>query len=210
MNAHPPHDIVRAVRTELATPGRYHLHPTLLRERQSWFTIAFRYVAQAVARLEHAIASRVHVGAGATSAIGDLLLLGALLGVGFVAARLLLSMQLEREMRDVHALLPARSAQALARAASDAAERGDYARAIRLLFAAAVVLLDLRGVVADDESATINELRRSLRARDSQAESPFAAIAGVYTAAVYAEHRIDEGAWASARDAYARLTEVAS
>jgi hypothetical protein len=206
----PPHDIVRAVRAELATPGRYHLHASAAPPHRAWFETALNWIGDQFTRLEQAIASRTHFGPEANAALGDIAILAALLVVGFIAARLLLLLQVERDGYAAMPLHGTRSAQALARAASDAAERGDYAHAIRLLFAAAVVLLDLRGVVADDESATVNELRRSLRSRNSEAERPFSALAGAYTAAAYAERGVDAAAWSSARDAYARLTEISS
>jgi len=206
----PPHDIVRAVRDELATPGRYHLHASAAPPHRSWFESALNYIGDQFSRLIQAIASRTHFGPSANAALGDVAILVALLVVGYLAARLLLSLQVERDGYAVMPLHGTRSAQALARAASESAERGDYAHAIRLLFAAAVVLLDLRGVVADNESATVNELRRSLRARGSEAERPFATLAGAYTAAAYAERGVDANAWSGARDAYTRLTEISS
>jgi Domain of unknown function (DUF4129) len=206
----PPHDIVRAVRTELATPGRYHLHAAVANAGHSWLWYLFHWVSDAFARFLNALASRMHLGRQGAATIGDLLVFGSMLLVAFVAARLMLSMQLERSAYGARDLSPARSAQALSRAASEAAAAGNYGQAIRLLFAAAVVMLDLRGVVHDDESATVNELRRALRARGGAVEAPFAAIARTYTDAAYAERAIDEGAWQRARDAYAQLAEAAT
>jgi len=206
----PPHDIVRAVRSELATPGRYHLHAPTTPEHHSWLWYAFHWVSDTLTRFEHALSSRLHLSPQSSALIGDVLVFGSMLLVAIVAARLLISMQLEGGRAEVHALAPARNAQAISRAASEAAAAGDYARAIRLLFAAAVVMLDLRGVVHDDESATVNELRRALRSRGGDVEAPFAAIARTYTDAAYAERAIDETAWRQARDAYARLAEVAT
>lgn len=206
----PPHDIVRAVRTELAMPGRYHLHASATTARHTWLWYAFAWISDTLSRFENALSSRLHVNSQTSAVVGDVLVFGCMLLVAIVAARLLITMQIEGGQAGAQALAPSRNAQAISRAASEAANAGDYGRAIRLLFAAAVVMLDLRGVVHDDESATVNELRRALRARGGAAEAPFAAIAHAYTDAAYAERAIDESAWRQARDAYARLAELAT
>ena len=68
------------------------------------------------------------------------------------------------------------------------------------------MLLDLRGVVHDDPSATVNDLRRALRARNAAAEGPFVDIARAFSSAAYAEERLDEPALNAAREAYDRLS----
>lgn len=206
----PPHDIVRAVRQELAWPGRYHLHVTRGVQR-SWLQIAFQWLWDRWVELQHAIAARLHVGPTGATLLGDGLILAAVVLFAYVAARLLMTIQAEHlQAVEAHEIGSQRSAHLLARAAADAAQNGDYARAIRLLFAAAVTLLDLRGVVRDDASATVNELRRALHARSAGADEPFLAIARAYTAAAYAEERIDEDAWTGAQAAYARLSAAVS
>lgn len=209
MTIHPPHDIVRAVRTELAIPGRYHLHPATA-ARPSWLELAVRWVADAFGRFERLLSARLHLSPAQSSVIGDAVVIACVTLVAFVAARMLIAMQLERGRFQPQMLGSSRSAQALSRAAQEAALSGDFVRAIRLIFAASVVMLDLRGVVADDESATVNELRRALRARASAAEPPFSEIARAYTDAAYAERGVDADTWARAQAAYARLAESAS
>jgi len=210
MTPHPPHDIVRAVRDELATPGRYQLHASAAPAQRSWLETAIRWIGDAFDKFEHALAARIHIGPTGAGILGNVLVFGSLAVIAVIAARFLVSMQIERGDYTAAPLVPARSALALSRAASEAASSGDFVRAIRLLFAAAVVMLDLRGVVEDEESATINDLRRELRARRGDAEAPFAAIARAYTAAAYAETRVDEDVWREASAAYARLAELAS
>ncbi len=198
----PPHDIVRAVRQELATPGRYHLHEAAV--RRTWLQIVAQWVYDRYAAFAHALSARLKVGPAAVSIFGDLLVIVVVLLVAYVAALLLVSMQLERSARArAIALGPARSAHALARRAADAASQGRYDAATRLVFAAGVTLLDLRGVVHDDASATINELRRTLRG--SPAEEPFVALARVYASTAYAEEPASEETWNAARTAYDRL-----
>ena len=203
----PPHDIVRAVRSELAWPGRYHLHPSVVAQR-SWFEQLFGWLYDRWQDFEQALSSRIKLGPVGATILGDLLILAAVALVAVVAAQLLMTLQAERAQRaEAVEIGSARNAHLLARAATDAAGRGDYMRAIRLLFAAAVTLLDLRGVVRDDASATVNELRRALRARNAQADEPFVAIARAYTSAAYAEERLDERAWVDASRAYGELVQ---
>jgi hypothetical protein len=204
MNHRPPHDIVRAVREELATPGRYHLSGSAVRER-SWLQIALRWIYERYSDFAHALSVRLKVGPHAVSIFGDLVVVGVVLLVAVVAARLLISIQLERSAHArAVALGPARSANALARAATEAAAAGDYALATRLTLAAAVTLLDLRGHVRDDASATINELRRRLRGMPSEPE--FTTIARAYTSIAYAEEPAERESWDRARAAYERLS----
>lgn len=209
MTLQPPHDIVRAVRAELTIPGRYQLH--VAAQRKSWFDLLLQKLDELYEAFIHAIARSIHIGPNVAAAIGDIVAVALVLAVAVVIARLLAGMPSdESAFGDAEALLPQRNAQALARAAGEAASRGEYARAVRLLFGASVVLLDLRGVVHDDESATINELRRKLRARAAEATEPFGVIARAYTAAAYAERGVDEATWLDAARAYGQLARSAS
>ncbi len=209
MTPRPPHDLVRAVRAELATPGRYELTQTQVVHR-SWVQIVLQWLYDRYAELVHALATHLNVGPNAVSMLGDAIVVACVVVLGIVGARLLIAVQLDRARKTAAiAIGPSRSAHATARAAADAAANGDYVRAIRLLFAAAVTLLDLRGVLHDDPSATVNDLRRALRERNASAEDPFVEIARLFSAAAYAEERLDASAWNAARDAYDRLTTAA-
>ncbi len=210
MTPKPPHDLVQAVRAELATPGRYHLAQTSTVHR-SWLQIALQWLYDRYGDLLHALQSRLHVGPNAVSVFGDAIVVVCVIVVGVVGARLLITLQVERARRSsTISIGPPRSAHAIASAAGDAAAAGDYVRAIRLLFAAAVTLLDLRGILHDDPSATVNDLRRALRARNAAAEPPFVEIARMFSAAAYAEQHLDATAWEAARSAYERLSASAS
>ena len=198
--------LVQAVRAELATPGRYHL-AQMRAVHRSWLQIALQWLSDRYADLLHALQSRLHVGSNAVSAFGDVIVIACIIVLGVVGARLLIALQVERARRSsAIAIGPPRSAHAIARAAGEAATSGDYPRASRLLFAAAVTLLDLRGVLHDDPSATVNDLRRALRARNASAEAPFVEIARAFSAAAYAEQHLDASAWETARSAYERLS----
>lgn len=201
MSPVPPRDIAAAVRSELATPGRYHLHDAA--RHRSWLELAASWIYDRFADFERALAAHVHVGASATGLLGDVLVILCVGIVAFAGARLLMALQAERTARAVSLPLETtRNAAALARAASDAAASGAYGRAIRLLFAASVALLDLRGLLRDDRSATVNELRHAVRERAADAEIPFVEIARAYTSEAYAERPADRDAWTAASAAY--------
>ena len=209
MNAVPPYDIIQAVRAELAVPGRYHLaappsQPSLLAQVWSW-------IVERWTQFWNVVVHRLSLTPGAAHAIGDAMVIvfGAVVVLGVV--QILLRMELEAAARGgaVPLEMP-RSAQSYAIAAAQAASSGDYTRAVRLLFIAAVTLLELRGVVRDERSATINELRRELRSRDAALEAPFLDLARAYTSAAYAEQPLDANAWEHARLAYTRLREHAT
>lgn len=208
MIAPSPRELVRAVRDELATPGRYHLHTHVVTHR-SWLQIIFAWIVDRYRAFEHALAAHVKIGPAGVSLFGDVLIAVMALTLAYVGARLLLSVQAERLARaQVLELDSSRSASAVARAAADAADAGEYARAIRLLFAAGVTLLDLRGAIDDDASATVNDLRRALATRESQTQEAFGILARAYTAAAYAEVPVSAQTWNDVHDAYTRLRET--
>jgi hypothetical protein len=205
MNVGPPVNIVRAVRAELAVPGRYQLALGGARHR-SLFDEILQWLWDRWADFFRALTSHIKIGPQGTSLIGDAVVVLCVVAIAAIAAHLLTQLQYERGRRDrAIGLEPARSAHALAAVASAAARDGDFARAIRLTFIAAVTLLDLRGVVRDERSATINELRRALHERDNDLDGPFAEISQLYTAAAYAQSPAGPEAWQRARAAYDEL-----
>lgn len=206
MTVSPPEDIVRAVHAELAVPGRYHLHVT--RAHRSFFEQALQWVWAHVVMLWDSLMRHVHIGRSGLADVGDGVIVLCVLAIAAVAAHLLVQVQLDRVHADRSVeFSPARSAQTYVVAAAGAAADGDYARAVRLLFIAAVTLLDIRGVVHDERGATINDLRRALATRDAVLEASFVDIARIYTSAAYAERPLDADAWQRAQAAYARLKE---
>jgi hypothetical protein len=205
MNAGPPVDIVRAVRAELAVPGRYQLSLGGVQHR-SLVDEIFQWLWDRWADFFRALTSHIKIGPRGTSLIGDAVVVLCVVAIAAIAAHLLTQLQYERSRRErAFALGPARSAHALAAAAAAAARDGDFARAIRLTFIAAVTLLDLRGVMHDERSATINELRRALHERNDELDGPFAEISALYTATAYAQAPAGPQAWQRARAAYDEL-----
>jgi hypothetical protein len=131
----------------------------------------------------------------------------ALLLLIVVAAilRLFVFYQHRRSAVMVRALTERADAQALYAQALTSAERGEYAAAARWLFRAMLALLDLRGSVRDDLSATVGELRRRLRDREGTSVPAFDAVASAFVAGTYAERPLDAAQWERARKAYADL-----
>ncbi len=193
----------------MAVPGRYHLHAPLVQAQASWWQVFATWIGDRWNDFAHRFFPHLRVSAHGASIAGDVIVVACIAIVAVAGARLLSSLQLLHERRASLAVLqsPARSAHALFVAAAEAAENGAYGRAVRLLFAAAVTLLDLRGVVAEERSATINELRKALHVRNAEAEEPFLDLARAYTNAAYAERPVDAAVWEKARSAYARLSE---
>ena len=66
--------------------------------------------------------------------------------------------------------------------------------------------LDLRGVVPDERSSTVGDIRRRLLARDRSLVAPFNDVASAFVVSAYAERPIEASQWEKARAAYAALT----
>lgn len=199
---------MRTVREELAVRGRYHLAEPAPTFHPTWYQLFFVWVGDRFNDFIGWLAAHVHVGREGSGIAGTVVLIVSVAIVAFAGARLLMALQVSRDRRLATGASfspPQRSARALFGAAIRSADAGDYEAAVRLLFAAAVTLLDLRGLIHDDDGATINELRRTLRARDAGAERPFATIARAYVSAAYAESRIGPEDWTAAHDAYTAL-----
>ncbi len=206
----PNADPLGLARRELSVPGRYRTNVRVTAP-QTWWERLANWVFEKWRDLADAVSRRIHIGPSSQVAIGDAIVFAVLLGIAFVAARLLASFVSVAGTRvDATALEAQKSAHALALQAAAAAEAGDYARAIRTIFVAAVTLLDLRGVVRDDASATVGDLRRAVRARSVVLEPPFAELARTYSATAYAELPADRDGWGRAHAAYQALVREAA
>jgi len=91
-------------------------------------------------------------------------------------------------------------------AARARAERGDYAAAIGLIFAAAVRALDERGIVAYDAARTPGEYRRAVRRSQAPFADAFDALTRGFVLAMYGTDATDALDWAGALAAYERLS----
>ncbi|MFN2450254.1 MAG: DUF4129 domain-containing protein [Candidatus Baltobacteraceae bacterium] len=169
-----------------------------------WWT---RLLGWVEARLNALIGHNVHAGGPWLNAIGDIAVLAAAGLVIFATVRLLLNVAKEPEqtVHTVHPLAARTSARAWHDRALSAAAQGRYGVAAVLLFRAALAILDLRGVVRDEPSRTVNESKSELRRRAPQYEPAFDAVARNFTAALYAGAPVTRAHWEQAQNAYEQL-----
>lgn len=200
----PPIDPALAARDELATPFRYHLTAAPPAGESVW-----QRIANAVDDFLSRIFAHVHPGSGGAVVVWVVLALAAGL-CAFLVARIVVA-RARRGSRTADIMaLPDEDEAALAHAADDAARRGDMTAAVRLLLRAAVRLLDVRGTLDDDASATVGELRDEVRRREAPVAMSFDEIATAYVTSIYAQHPIDTSAWHRARGAYDLLRGVSA
>ncbi len=198
----PPIDPALAARTELATPFRYQLQ-TQPPAPEPWWLRAWDWISNFLSRLFSHASGGHAIGA----LLGDVLIAAIVALTLYLFARLILIATSRRRHADaaIEALSAERDEHRLAREAFAAAERGDIGLAVRLLFAAAVTLLDLRGAIRDDVSATVGDLRRAVRPLGDGVAAPFGEIASAYVTSVYAERPVEAAAWSRAYAAYRSL-----
>jgi hypothetical protein len=203
-----PGDLSALAARELAKPGRYQLSvaPQVPPHQSIWEQV-WNWLRDRVAEIWNALFSRANISPGGAAAIGWVLTIVASAVFVIVTVSLLLRVQFDRRRAGgvLEALDAAPDAQALYRLASEAAQRGEYALAARLLFAATVAALGLRGAVRDDASATVGDLRRALRSRDASLVSPFDSVAAPFVASAYAERPVRADEWERAHEAYLTL-----
>lgn len=196
--------LASAVRAELATPGRYRLKRAVIEPAEPWWQVLWGWFGDRIGALYRLLAAHIKVARGMRTTFGNALIIVAILLIASVGARLLRSLQIARNATRARPLPLAhrQSAQTLCVEANALAQAGDYNRAIRMLFAAAITLLDFRDVLHAQSSATVNELRSALGSTDAKLEPPFVALAGQFSAVTYAERAAGAEEWLEARDAY--------
>ena len=203
----PPADLKRRVSAELSVAGRYRLaleRPQPAR-RSLWLEF-WQWVRDRWNDLWRAAFGRARFGPGGAVVAGDVLVALVALVLLVVGFRLLSSLAVERRAKDgPRRLATPRSASEYYAAACACARDGDYARASAVLFAAAVASLSARGVVREDRSATVGDLRRILRAENGGLVAPFDDVASAFVAGTYAERQLALGEWERARSSYLRL-----
>jgi hypothetical protein len=128
----------------------------------------------------------------------------ALAAVGFRLAQGL-SMR-KRPTFDAGELLerPASADEFLA-GAQAAAARGDFAKAVSLLFGATLMLLDRSDKIPYDPARTAGEYRRLVRRAAAPIASPFDTLARVFTLAAYADAPVGPEDWQAAQTSYRSL-----
>lgn len=175
-----------------------------------WWLKVGRWLADRWSDLWRATFGRTRLGRGGAVAIGDVLLVAAIGVVAFAVWRLLGGLFLERSSPPpTESLERYGDPRALYAAACDRARGGEYAAASRLLFAATVGTLALRGIVRENRSATVGDLRRAVRRGDDSLLAPFDAVAAAFVTGTYAELPVDAFLWERALRAYLALDGAA-
>ena len=205
-----PPDLRDLAQREFAVKGRYQLAESpLVVVAEPWWLQAVHWIYKRWQRFWDLLFARVRVSPQGAASLGDgLLVLVGILMI-FVVVRLLRNLQLERSHSGPAAapLQEPPAPRVLYKQACNAAGRGDYGTAALLLFAAMVALLDRQGAVDANDSATVGDLRRELRAHNARLVAPFDAVAAPFVQEAYAERAVDELQWHRARDAFATLLQ---
>lgn len=205
----PQTDVVALAKRELATRGRYQLRADAapLAEK-SWLERVMEWLGARWDDFWNAVFGRAHLSTGQSQFFGTTLIAVFLLVLVLVAVRLVANVQIQRRKREaaITGLDTKPGAHVLYARACRSADAGAYGEAAKLLFAATVALLDLRGDVRDRTSATVREMRGQLRSRgEREPVAHFDAIAQPFVASAYAERSVRGDEWEAARTAYAAL-----
>lgn len=201
-------DLQSLAQRELSVRGRYLIdNPPAPVVGEAWWQRAWDWIGDRWRHFWQALFGRARIGRAAAADVGDGLLI--LIGLLFlyIVIRVFVGVQLERSSRvESAALADPPSPRGLYKRACSAASRGDYGAATLLLFAATVALLDRQGAVDAASSATVGDLRRSLRSHRASLVAPFDAVASPFVQRAYAERAVDESQWERARSAFENLS----
>ena len=200
--AWPHGDPARVARDILAQPG--FRHGLALPAEKSWFERLLDFLGD----LWHRLTDGFHVPSGALLGLSkfvDIVLLIVAVGLIAIGVFRLASRWTQRPRpQSVHAGLANAQAATDLRAESErAATQGDYARAIALLFGAALRELDERDLVAFDPARTPGEYRRLLRRTAASTSPPFDVLSGTFVRASFAPGLPSQDEYESARRALA-------
>jgi hypothetical protein len=172
-------DFRGAVATPAAKP-----HATLL-------GVVWDWIREHLLPLLHPLGQALAASRDAGTAVGIALVILALGGLAFVAFRLALAFvrvpgERGKSAPHVRELAEPRDSRDWRALAAAAAGRGEFARAIAALFAAALALLDECDVIARDAARTPGEYRRMLRRAWPASAAPFDELAECFVNALYA------------------------
>ncbi len=199
----PPIDPRAAARLILAERRFAHRNPL---QQTTWWDRLGNWLGGEWDRFVQAFGHNVHVAPGVSVLFGDLLVAAAAILVIAVLVRLL--SLYARERSDAAAAVPIAgrlTARTLYQQSVTAEANGRYALAVTLLFRASLAALDVRGVVHDDPSFTVNECRRQIGRGEQQFIAPFDALARIFSDVLYADTPVSRESWLEARRAYAQL-----
>ena len=171
-----PHGDPNTVAREILAQPAYRQPPAVADPSASWWQMALDFIGKWLQRLFHNVHLPARAIWSATEMLGIVLLVLAGLGLAVLVYRVLAG--LRRTARDplraAHVPLGADGGALDVRtAARAAAQRGDYAGAIGLVFRAALFALDAGGAIGFDPARTPGEYRRLVRARAGVATVPF-------------------------------------
>lgn len=196
-----PNDLAKQI---LAEPAFRNVHTGL---------VSPSFWDRAVAWLNEHLSSLFAVAKGELAAatlatVGNVLLILALFAITFVVCRLAIQITAgspaHRNPRSSTARGPS-AVPDLRLAATQAAEKSQYALAIALLFQASLQLLDDARVVRYDASRTAGEYERFLRKSRSSTLEPFRTIARKFALIAFAAMRADSDDYAACQRAIVAL-----
>jgi hypothetical protein len=189
--AQPPADLHSLAVRELASPEYRIVAPPASSQQLSWLERIASWAGKFWQYVVQSVFGRAHAG-HAPAAVGDVLLVLAVLGVIFFGLRLLATITIDRRRAAASERLedPVSAAEWYRRALATAAA-GDLTNASRCTLAAAVTALAERGAIEPAAGATIGELQRALAVRAPQYARPFSTIARAFAAGVYAERPLE-------------------
>jgi hypothetical protein len=201
-----PVNLLRALADyELKRPGRYTLTVTAppVESNPPWWDRLWRWIGDRWSELWKAVFGRLHLGRAAVTSVGDATIAAiALLLVLMVLKLAELRLKPASRARSVHAHARSPSARELDGRANALAREGAYAAAARLLFSAMLAALEERGVLCDDRSSTVGDVRRHLSGREPGLVAGFNGVAAAFVTATYAERPVERREWEHARAAY--------
>ena len=203
----PPID-PRALARHILSEHRFRLGSHAAAPPRTWWDVALSWLGDRWNAFLAAFTAHVRLGKTAGVLVGDILLVAIAVVVLVVLFRLLSNTLAEAPAaRSASPLPQTLRAHALYEQSLRIAADGDYAAAIALLFRAALVCLDVRGVVHDRPSFTVNQTRRAVREHAAACIDAFESLAQIFTDALYAERAVTADQWTRAREAYGAIAK---
>jgi hypothetical protein len=172
------------------------------------------YLLRAIGDAMHRIFPHAVPAATSRAAASSVVFIAAVIAIAYLGYRVLRIVDARRARR---VSLPSAAAQAAATAtrhsllqdAAAAAGAGDYARAIALLFRAALLDLDGGALVPFDPARTPGEYRRLVRRAAATASAPFDDLAARFIRATFGAQPPQATDYDRAREAYSAFAAAA-
>lgn len=200
-------DARRVVEKILADNKTFRLRSAVQRPAsRSWFDRLTAWLGERWRALMDALFGHVSLSSATSVAIGDLFLGLAMLGFVLLVGRIVVQYAGRSTPNDRAQPVDTTQdpATLFARACREADEQR-YQAGITTIFAAALCLLDRRGLLQGMPSQTVGQLRRAVRRSDTVAAEPFEALCVLLTQTLYADVPAGSEQWTRARSAYEQL-----